>query len=68
MEALEIFRTESPEQKPEVLEYLQFEGNKISIYSWKFIFNLKMELKTLFQRVITNICTGIWRSNSLIIL
>ena len=28
MEALEIFRTESPEQKPEVLEYLQFEGNK----------------------------------------
>jgi fumarylacetoacetase len=28
LEALDIFRIESPKQDPEVLEYLQFEGNK----------------------------------------
>lgn len=68
LEALDIFRIESPKQDPEVLEYLQSEGNKILIYNWKFIFNLKTELKTLFQKVITSICTGIWLSNLLIIL
>ena len=59
LEALEPFRTASPKQEPEVLDYLKFEGDK------NFDINLEVYLQpengeeNLICKAITNTCTGI---------
>src|ERR1035437_8124579 len=40
---------------------------KISIFIWKFLFNLKKAKKILLANPITSLCIGRWNSNWLII-